>query len=187
MDDGNSQIPTGNSQVPKHSEATVGLSLTNTTCHSPKNIIDSNNFPYVTNGKAWRLGLGTSVPHRYICADTNGQDVWVHRCLRIHMVTDVPRTKRLPMPMLTDVLGPQMFTDIDGYRCLWFTDAYAERMLMHKVWMTEIPRFRQEIPRFQSTQKPQSGCRSPTLLVTHRKILLIQTIFRMSQTGRHGG
>ena len=72
------------------------------------------------------------------------------------MVTDVPRTKRLPMPMLTDVLGPQMFTDVDGYRCLWFTDAYAERMLMHKVWMTEIPRFRQEIPRFQSAQKPQS-------------------------------
>ena len=39
--------------------------------------------------------------------------------------------KVLPMPMLTDVLGPQMFTDTDGYRCLWFTDAYAGRMLMH--------------------------------------------------------
>ena len=72
------------------------------------------------------------------------------------MVTDVPRTKRLPMPMLTDVLGPQMFTDTDGYRCLWFTGAYAERMLMHKVWMTEIPSFRHEMPRSQGAQKPQS-------------------------------
>ena len=29
------------------------------------------------------------------------------------MVTDVLRTTSLPIPMLTDVLGPQMFTDTD--------------------------------------------------------------------------
>ena len=54
---------------------------------------------------------------------------WVHGCLRIH---------------------------IYRYRCFWFTDAYTGRIMMHKVWMTEIPRFRQEIPRFQSAQEPQS-------------------------------
>ena len=39
------------------------------------------------------------------------QDVLVPQMLPVHMVTDVPRTKWLPMPMLTDVLGPRMFTD----------------------------------------------------------------------------
>ena len=55
---------------------------------------------------------------------------WIHRCYRYTC---------LPMFVV--------------HRCLW---SYAEKMLMHKVWMTEIPRFRQEIPRFQSAQKPQS-------------------------------
>ena len=74
--------------------------------------------------------------------DTNG-----YRCSENRKVTDADAYR---------CFGPQMFTDTDGYRCLWFTDAYAERMPMHKVWMTEIPRFRQEISRFQSAQKPQS-------------------------------
>ena len=56
-----------------------------------------------------------SVPHRYICADTDGQDVLGPQMLPIQMVADVPRTKRLPMPMLADVLGPQMFSETDVY------------------------------------------------------------------------
>ena len=60
--------------------------------------------------------------------------------LPIHVVTDVPRTK----------------TDADAYRCFGSTDAYVGIMLMHKVWMTEIPRFRHEIPRFQAFTRPQA-------------------------------
>ena len=66
----------------------------------------------------WEL-CNISVPHRYICADTDGQDVLVPQMLPIQMVADVPRTKRLPIPMFTDVLvhkclPMQMFTDVCG-------------------------------------------------------------------------
>ena len=51
------------------------------------------------------------------------------------MVTDVPRTKRLPMPMLTrtDVLGP---IDVYGYMYRWLkigTDVCGSPMLMHTI------------------------------------------------------
>ena len=59
--------------------------------------------------------------------------------LPIQMVADVPRTKRLPMPMLADVLGPQMFSETDVYDVCgspMFCRYLSEYMLMHKVWMS---------------------------------------------------
>ena len=80
---------------------------------------------------------------------TDVTDTYGYRCSENKKFTDADA--------YTDVLGLDIdVTDTDVYRRLWFTDAYVEMMLMHKVWMTEIPRFRQEIPRFQELRRSQS-------------------------------